>query len=476
MDKTVFLTGATGNMGWSGFQELLKTNHKIKILVRPSRKNNKLLKSYKGNEKVEIIWGDLLNYADVLKGVEGSDYVLHVGGMVSPSADYFPEQTLKVNTTAAKNIVNAVLAQPNNEKIALVYIGSVAQYGDRLSPIHWGRTGDPVMASKYDKYAVSKCLAEKIIIDSGVKKWVSIRQTGMLYAGIFKQINPTAFHVPIKGVLEWATVEDSGRLLANVCAESVPDEFWNRVYNLSSGEDYRLDNYDFETRLLAPLGHSPKALFEPHWFATKNFHGLWYTDADILENYLHFRENLPVDEYFQRLQGQLPWYFSLAKFVPAIFIKLFLRKYAFERGMGTQDWVKNNESKLNAYYGSLAEFNKIKAWDLPPKFEKNLDKAGKCGEIRTLEHGYDESKSIYDLSLSEIQKAAEFRGGKFIGPVESLGEKGAIYEWECEHGHRFSSSFEYVLLAGGWCVDCEVDKLLEAASERNNFVSQIIFL
>ena len=33
------------------------------------------------------------------------------------------------------------------------------------------------------------------------------------------------FHVPIRGVLEWATIEDSGRLLLNVCKDDVP-EFW----------------------------------------------------------------------------------------------------------------------------------------------------------------------------------------------------------------------------------------------------------
>ena len=32
------------------------------------------------------------------------------------------------------------------------------------------------------------------------------------------------FHVPIRGVLEWATVEDSGRLMANLCEDGLPEE------------------------------------------------------------------------------------------------------------------------------------------------------------------------------------------------------------------------------------------------------------
>ena len=80
-------------------------------------------------------------------------------------------------------------------------------------------------------------------MDSGIRHWVSIRQTGILYPGILGAVNPTAFHVPVSGVLEWATIEDSGRLLANVCGDDVPEEFWNRFYNLSSGEQYRMSNY-----------------------------------------------------------------------------------------------------------------------------------------------------------------------------------------------------------------------------------------
>ena len=50
------------------------------------------------------LYGDLTVYEDVLAGVAGADYVLHVGGMVSPKADYYPEKTLKVNVTAAENV------------------------------------------------------------------------------------------------------------------------------------------------------------------------------------------------------------------------------------------------------------------------------------------------------------------------------------------------------------------------------------
>ena len=379
MKKTVFLTGATGNMGWAGFQELYARRERfnIRILARDSKKNRKMLARYINDPALSVIWGDLTRYEDVLAGVSGADYVLHVGGMVSPAADYYPEKTLKVNVTAAVNVVKAVLAQPNKDEMRVVYIGSVAQYGDRNPPHHWGSVDEPQTPAKYDMYALSKIRAEQVFANAGLKRWVSLRQSGILYPGILKVVNPTAFHVPVGGVLEWATVEDSGRLLAQVCEDWVPDEFWNRAYNISSGEQYRMTNYEFETRLLNGLGlPGPEKVFKPQWFALKNFHGMWYTDADQLEEYLHFRSYTPVDEYFATMKSKLPWFYSLAFLAPAWAVRFFMKPYAYEKGMGTQWWVKNDPEKFEAYYGSKEAYESIKTWDdvRPGYLEKNLDK------------------------------------------------------------------------------------------------------
>ena len=365
MRKTVFITGATGNMGWAGFLELLKKDRfNIRLLARDSKKNRRKLAPYMSRPDVTVVWGDLTRYEDVLQGVRGSDYVLHVGGMVSPAADYYPEKTLKVNVVAAENVVKAVLAQPNASEIKTVYIGSVAQYGDRNPPYHWGSAEDPQAPAKFDMYALSKIRSEEIFATAGLKYWVSLRQTGILYPGILSVVNPTAFHVPMGGVLEWATIEDSGRLLAQVCEDWVPEDFWNKAYNISSGEQYRMTNYEFMTRMLSSLGlPSPEKVFEPEWFALKNFHGMWYTDADLLDEILHFRANEPVDDYFASMKSKLPWFYSLAFLAPAWAVKMFMKPYAFEKGMGTQWWVKNDPEKFEAYYGSREAYEAIKSWD-----------------------------------------------------------------------------------------------------------------
>lgn len=447
--KTVFLTGASGNMGWAGFTELYarKDRYNIVLLIRNSEKNREMFQPYMNDPSVRIVWGDLVNYDDILSCVKGADYVLHVGGMVSPAADYYPKRTIKTNTTAAKNIVEAVKAQPNRDEIKVVYIGTVAQTGDRNEPIHWGRTGDPIKISVYDHYAISKTIAESYFAESGLKYWVSLRQSGILYPAILKNYDPIMFHVPINGVLEWATIEDSGRLLANVCEDDVPEDFWRRFYNIGSGKEYRITNYEFEEFLLKAIGlSSPKKIFEPKWFTLKNFHGQWYADSDVLEDYLHFRENIPIKDYFKKLSDSVPGYYKLAKIVPPFLIKKCgMEPLANKEIFGTMNWIKtNNKDRISAYYGSREEWEKIGGWDT---FETRRPSE----EVTYLDHGYDESKPASGLDIEDMKQAARFRGGECLSETMEKGDLFTPLKWKCAHGHEFTMTPNLVLKGGHWC-------------------------
>ena len=453
--RTVFLTGATGTMGFAGMTEILRypERYRLRILARPSKKNKELLSPLSHQySALSIIWGDLTKYEDVLQGVTGADIVLHVGGMVSPQADYRPNATLRTNITAAENITRAVLAQPEEQQPKVVYIGSVAQMGDRREPLHWGRAGDPICVSAYDHYGLTKAAAERIITDSGIKTWVSLRQSGILYPAILRNYDPIMFHVPVRGVLEWATVEDSGRLLERVCRTEVPDEFWNNYYNIGSGDQYRLSNYEFECLLLDAIGcPKPEKVFNANWFTTRNFHGMWYLDGDRLENYLHFRANMPVKDYFAQMvkAPSLPCGIKfaaktrIAKLFPHC-VKAAMWFMANSKEHGTQWWVKQctegqstdqarAQKRVSAYYGSLEAYRAIPDW-------KHMDLSHPSEEPVLLSHGYDESKDVDSLTDAELQQAAAFRGGKWLGNDT----------WQDAEGHTFHASRRLVLLGGHW--------------------------
>lgn len=458
MKKTVFLTGATGTMGFAGFKELYERRnmYNIVLLLFAGEKEGarKKLEPYLGDEAVRVVYGDLTDYEDVLECVTGADIVLHVGGLVSPAADYYPKKTLHTNVTAMENIVKAVKAQKNSDEIRVVYIGTVAQTGDRNYPTHWGRTGDPIQISVYDHYALSKTIAEGILAESGLKYWVSLRQTGILYPDILKNMDPIMFHVPINGVLEWVTVEDSGRLCAKVCNDKIPEDFWRRFYNISSGPDYRITNYEFEDMLLHAIGMKgkdiPKKLFEPKWFILRNFHGQWYTDADELEKYLKFRLNVPIKQYFKGLAEKAPLYFKFSAMAPLSVLKRnMMRPIVGTALYGTKAWIDNAmKDRVTAFYGSLEAYKAI-----PDKWEDFEIIIPDKEKMQYLDHGYDESKDFHSLKLGDMKKAAQFRGGKCL----SLRMGADMYtplEWKCAHGHRFKMSPNLVLRGGHWCPQC----------------------
>lgn len=455
MKKKIALTGASGTMGFQGFLEFYKKKSEfdLVLLLRDSKKNRKMFRRYEKDPSVRIVWGDLTRYEDVLTFVTGADYVLHVGGMVSPLADDYPVTTLKTNVEAAENIVAAIKAQPDPDKVKVVYIGTVAETGDRNPPIHWGRTGDPIKISVYDHYAISKVKAEAIFAESGLRYWVSLRQSGILYPALLKKLEPIMYHVPMNGVLEWATVEDSARLLVNVCGADIPEEFWRRFYNIGSGKEYRLTNFEFEEYMMKNLGMgSTKQMFDANWFVTRNFHGQWYYDSDILEGYCHFRGNVPLDTYFKEMLRKVEFYYRLA-FLAKPYAKLIRNKLmkpiALTKDYGTLWWAEHEvPERMNAYFGGMENYCRIPSdWDeFGLKFPS---KDSISEEVVLLDHGYDESKPVEELTIEDLRKAAEFRGGECM--ASEVGDFYTPILWKSARGNRFLMSPNLVLKGGHWC-------------------------
>lgn len=473
MKKNIFLTGATGTMGSAAMRHILAHPDELAltVLARPSKKNHHLLDSLEAEGKIKVIWGDLDRYEDVARGVADADFVLHVGGMVSPAADHHPEQTWRINTGSARNIVNAVKARPDaGEGVKVAYIGSVAQLGSRAVPHHWGRSGDPVWPAKFDVYALSKIEAERIIVNSGIPWWVSLRQTGILARDIVKKgSDPITFHVPVDSVLEWITDEESGILLANLCLRDLPESFWKHFYNIGGGKGFRLTNYDFEKLILKAMHcPAPEKVFDANWFATRNFHGMWYEDSDLLNDLLDFRRYKDAEEYFAEFAKGLPWFFSLASIVPAALIKSVMKRVASDPKLGTLSWVKGGDrQRLTAYFGSHEEWEKIPDW-------QHRDLSAPVSAPIRLDHGFDESLPEEEIDIEQLRSAAAFRGGKCLAENFVKGDIDTPVEWECHAGHRFTATPRLVLLGGHWCPQCfgsEADYDLEAA--KNPFFAQV---
>lgn len=141
--SNVFLTGATGGMGMESLKVMVNdlSLYNLRILVRDSEKKRKILAPYENIEGLEICRGDFNDKAGLKTYLKDVSLILHVVAFVSPQADYYPKKAMQLNYRGTRNMIETLyeLGQENTTKF--VYIGTVAETGDRMPPIHWGRVG-----------------------------------------------------------------------------------------------------------------------------------------------------------------------------------------------------------------------------------------------------------------------------------------------------------------------------------------------
>lgn len=467
--KRVFLTGAAGNWGRFVIDEFRSRADRFDVvaLVLPTPTDVGIIRRYEDMANLDVRFGDLTDYAAVASGVAGVDFVVHLGGMVSPAGDDDPELTHRVNVGSMRNIVRAVRAQPHPENIGVVGVGSVAQTGDRRPPHHWGRVGDPLRPAHFDDYGQSKILAEKELVDSGLPKWVWLRQTGIFHPGMLGIRDPIVTHPPFAEVMEWISVEDSARLVANICEDDVPGHFWCDIYNLGGGDGWRLTNWELQTRMTAAFGlPDVRQWYNRNWFATQNFHGHWYTDSDELEKIVPFRADT-FDAALRRAVAANPA-LKRAGRIPPWLVKNLILKPLTLKPRGTMSFIRDgDEEKVAAFFGSRREWEGIGDWTTfwPPRPDRSPT---------LLDHGYDETKDPGRWTKEDYAAAADFRGGHLLSEVVAAGDISTPLSWKCADGHAFSGSPRLVLRGGHWCPVCVRHTAgRRRQAERNSFLAQI---
>ncbi|MDR1573849.1 MAG: FAD-dependent oxidoreductase, partial [Clostridiales Family XIII bacterium] len=449
--KVIVVTGGTGTMGRETLKQLLSRSNRFKVraIVRSSDKNRELMRKM-ACPALEVLWGDMNDYDLTLKAVTGADCVLHIGAMVSPMADKYPRETLYTNIGATLNFIKAIKAQPDPDKIRFAFVGSVAMTGARTYPIHWGRVGDPINPSIFDYYGMSKVFSELALYESGLKRWVSIRQTGQHPSNEAASEEPIITHQNANNVLEWSTSIESGICMANLCEDWVPESFWRKAYNLSSGRGYRLAAWELTDLMLGAFGIRFGDVNDPRMLALYNFHGHYYTDADKLDEILHFR-CIPAEQYWGGVRAEMER-MAANPMIRAMFPSPDrMRAHNVEVGKkepGTYWAFENNEEDwIRAFFGSREKQAAIKSVDEGYElFHPSEDEPG------FLNCGYDESKALEELTLDDLKAAAEYRGGGCL--AEEIADIYTPIKWRCADGHEFMMSVNAALQGGHWCPEC----------------------
>ncbi len=443
--KRVLLTGASGSMGGGAFRELLRRRDRCDtvLLLRPSAQNRRDFGRYDGRDGVTIVWGDLCNPDDVLRAVTGADYVLHPAALIAPEADHKPAQCRRINFGGTSNILAAIKKQPDNgDHIRLVYISSVAAYGDRLPPIHWIRVGDPLRPSVGDFYATTKIASERAIIDSGIKHWAIMRQTFIAIPNALTLMDPIMFHQPVHTHIELITNDDAGYGL--VQTTEAPDEFYGRVYNMGGGPSCRFVFADYMKRMLKMFGLGDFRKIMPlNWFGLRNFHCGWFADSDVLNSYTgHWRHSL--EDHYKDVEASIPWYLRAARPLTAItpgFITSPIVRVVMKRMADPLRWIESNdEEKITAFFGSREKWQSIPDWN-----DYRIERSGPEPPPRPGTEVPDKPTLEYARTL------AEARGGQCLS--SSLTDLTSILKWRCGLGHEFQGSSR-LIAAGHWCPTC----------------------
>lgn len=465
--QKVLLTGAAGSMGITTLSELLiKINIQDIIAFDLDNDNNrKQLKPYEGMEGITVFYGDMMNAQDLKQVLKDVDLVLHTAALVSPYVDDRPDLAIKVNIGIMKNLINVIKDLNQEVQTKVVFIGTVAQTGDRMPPMHWGRIGDPIKTSVYDYYAVSKVAAERLLVESGIKDWVSLRQTGIMGPNMVNAMDPIVFHNCLNNVLEYVSDRDSGRLLGNIACKNATGDidecFWGHMYNIGGGEACRVSTTDMYKEVFGQLGITDlKYVIDPTLFATTNFHGQFYLDSQVLEDMFHFRSDTIQYFYDLYLEDIGTFNKAMSRFVCKLpggqalmgkVIKARFEKLAI-KNRGTRKFISENMTdEINAFWGSKDQ------WDRLPEDINQFDHYTDWDLVVHVNHGYDESIPEVELDIQMVKEAAVFRGGKCRTESMIKGDWISQLDFSCAFGHSFNASPRLVLEGGHWCPHCETE-------------------
>lgn len=204
----ILVTGGTGLLGTYLLYELASSGKKVKVLIRPGRKESfkeSLFRCFNCDTKpilMNILWedGDVLDKHSLSRAFQDVDEVYHCAGMISfnPAEK---ERMHKINVEGTANIVEACIA---NKIRKLIHVSSISAIGrcDGLidEKVEW------LASDKHSEYGRSKYYGEQEVW-KGIKKGLNaviVNPSVILGAGSHdKAITP--FFINIEKMLPFYT-------------------------------------------------------------------------------------------------------------------------------------------------------------------------------------------------------------------------------------------------------------------------------
>jgi len=247
-DSRVLVTGGAGFIGSNLVESLLDSGNYVICLDNFSTGKRENLKVFIGNQSFNLIEGDIRNYDDCRKAVNGIDIVFHQAALGSvPRSIKDPVSSTNVNIGG---FVKILFASKEAGIRRFIYAASSSTYGDHPDlPKIEGKIGKPL-----SPYAITKYVDE-LFAENFVKNY-RIEILGLRYFNVFGRRQdpegPYAAVIPkfVKVLMDHKSPVINGNgtfsrdftyidnvIQANHLAALVKDKAAiNQVYNVAHGE------------------------------------------------------------------------------------------------------------------------------------------------------------------------------------------------------------------------------------------------
>lgn len=247
----ILITGAFGNIGTSTLRALAGRGHRVRCFDLPTRTNQRLATLHALD--CEVVWGDIRQFEDVHRAVQGQNLVLHLAAII-PELSHTGIQSEKqpilahaVNVGGMRHLIEAVQRMP--KPASIIFTSTLHVYGrtQHLPPPR--TTSCPV--SPIDHYAKHKVLCEAMLLESGLQ-WAVFRLAAAIPVKLV--FNKSMFQIPQHNRLEYVHPRDVGYALAN--AVDKPN-LWGMVWLIGGGSRCQLTYGCMLNQVMALIGQKP---------------------------------------------------------------------------------------------------------------------------------------------------------------------------------------------------------------------------
>ncbi|MEJ2212382.1 MAG: NAD(P)-dependent oxidoreductase [Anaerolineae bacterium] len=331
----VLLTGAFGNIGTSTLDELLRQGHHVRCFDLPTPANRQAAQTARrlAVGRVEVLWGDLRRYDDVLAAVEDQEVIIHLAFIIPKlSATGFesedhPDWARDINVGGTRHLLRAAASRVPSagSPPRFLFASSYHIYGrthDQPPP----RTVDDV-PQPIEHYAHHKVECEAMIRASGLE-WAILRLAASLPLAM--KMDPGMFDVPLDNRMEYVHTRDVGLAFANAVA---CPEVAGKVLHIGGGPRCQYLYREITGKVLAGMGLGP---LPEDAFTTVPFPTDWLDTAESQRLLAYQRHTL--DDYVQDMRAELGYRRYLARAFRPLVRTLLLKQSPYYRA-GRKGWI-----------------------------------------------------------------------------------------------------------------------------------------